>query len=602
MQTLNDTHQQFAAFFESKTLQPFAYWVSKKLSEGHICFDLNEIANEQENLPTYYKNAVFNEITLAKESLVTSQNKPKQPFLLHNNKLYLQRYFNYESHILAKIFELGNSELEFVNERIEKLKTLNSFIKTLFTTPYKTTETNWQLVATITGVLNNFTIITGGPGTGKTTTVAKILAILFAINPNLKVALAAPTGKAAARMAESLKASTALATSNIPESIAAKFGLLQPSTIHRLLGFIKNSPYFKHNQTNPLNYDVVIVDEASMIDVALFAKLLNAIGPQTRIILLGDKNQLASVEAGSLFGDLCQTQQNLNLFNTQTAAFINNFVNNVEEEINANSIANNHQNHPLYQHIVELKFSHRFKNNEGIGLFSKAIIENNVSQINNFILAKADTQVAIDTQYSKTFFEDFIAGYEEYIHESDIKVALQKFNKLRILCAIRESDQGLYALNKNVEKYLSSKNLIDTRSEFYNHRPIIITSNNYVLELFNGDIGLIRPDEDGELKAWFEGENGEIKSVLPGLINKTETVYAMTIHKSQGSEFEQVLVVLPQQQNIAILTRELLYTGITRAKSKVFLQGTQAVILQAADAQVKRTSGIAGRFLEPQNF
>ncbi|TAH03425.1 MAG: exodeoxyribonuclease V subunit alpha [Sphingobacteriales bacterium] len=602
MQTLNDTHQQFAAFFESKTLQPFAYWVSKKLSEGHICFDLNEIASEQENLPSYYKNADFNEITLAKESLVTTQNKPKQPFVLHNNKLYLQRYFNYESQILAKIFELGNSELGFVNERMEILKTLSSFIKTLFASPYKTTETNWQLVATITGVLNNFTIITGGPGTGKTTTVAKILAILFAINPNLKVALAAPTGKAAARMAESLKASTALATSNIPESIAAKFDLLQPSTIHRLLGFIKNSPYFKHSQTNPLNYDVVIVDEGSMIDVALFAKLLNAIGLQTRLILLGDKNQLASVEAGSLFGDLCQAQQNLNLFNTQTATFINDFVNNVEEEINANSIGNNHPNHPLYQHIVELKFSHRFKNNEGIGLFSKAIIENNVNQINNFILAKADAQVAIDTQYSKIFFEDFIAGYEEYIHESDIKIALQKFNKLRILCAIRESDQGLYALNKNVEKYLSSENLIDTRSEFYNHRPIIITSNNYVLELFNGDIGLIRPDEDGELKAWFEGENGEIKSVLPGLINQAETVYAMTIHKSQGSEFEQVLVVLPQQQNIAILTRELLYTGITRAKSKVFLQGSETVILQATDAQVKRTSGIADRFLEPQNF
>lgn len=602
MQTLNDTHQQFAAFFESKTLQPFAYWVSKKLSEGHICFDLNEIASEQENLPIYYKNAVFNEITLAKESLVTTQNKPKQPFVIHNNKLYLQRYFNYESQILAKIFELGNSELGFVNERMEKLKTLSSFIKTLFASPYKTTETNWQLVATITGVLNNFTIITGGPGTGKTTTVAKILAILFAINPNLKVALAAPTGKAAARMAESLKASTAFATSNIPESIAANFDLLQPSTIHRLLGFIKNSPHFKHSQTNPLNYDVVIVDEASMIDVALFAKLLNAIGPQTRLILLGDKNQLASVEAGSLFGDLCQAQQNLNLFSTQTAAFINDFVNNVEEEVNADSIGNNHPNHPLYQHIVELKFSHRFKNNEGIGLFSKAIIENNVSQINNFILAKTDTQVAIDTQYSKIFFEDFIAGYEEYIHESDIKIALQKFNKLRILCAIRESDQGLYALNKNVEKYLSSKNLIDTRNEFYNHRPIIITSNNYVLELFNGDIGLIRPDEDGELKAWFEGENGEIKSALPGLINQAETVYAMTIHKSQGSEFGQVLVVLPQQQNIAILTRELLYTGITRAKSKVFLQASETVILQAADAQVKRTSGIADRFLEPQNF
>ncbi len=598
MQTLNDTHQQFAAFFESKTLQPFAYWVSKKLSEGHICFDLNEIANEQENLPTYYKNAFINEITLTKESLVTTQNKPKQPFVLHNNKLYLQRYFNYESQILVKILELGNCELEFVNERIEKLKTLNSFIKTLFASPYKTTETNWQLVATITGVLNNFTIITGGPGTGKTTTVAKILAILFATNPNLKVALAAPTGKAAARMAESLKAATSSAIANIPQNIAAKFELLQPATIQRLLGFIPNSLYFKYNQNNPLNYDVVIIDEASMIDVALFAKLLNAIDRKTRLILLGDKNQLASVEAGSLFGDLCQAQQNINLFNAHTATFINSFTTTNEEKISTQNIAENTLNHPLFKHIVELKFSHRFTNNQGIGQFSKAIIHNNTAQITDFILANADAQVAIDTQYNKTFLDNFIQGYQEYINESDTKIALQKFNKLRILCAIRESDQGLYALNKYVEKHLISKNLIDNRTEFYNHRPIIITSNNYVLELFNGDIGLIRPDKDGELKAWFEGENGEIKSVLPGLINQAETVYAMTIHKSQGSEFEQVLVVLPQQQNIAILTRELLYTGITRAKNKVFLQASEAVILQTAQAQVKRTSGIVQRFLE----
>lgn len=596
MQTLNDTHQQFAAFFESKTLQPFAYLVSKKLSEGHICFDLDELKEEQENLPNYYKNIILDKITITKEPLVTSQNKPKQPFVLHNNKVYLQRYFNYESEILAKIFDMVNREQFEIKKRKETLKTHSHLIKTLFATAHITNQTNWQLVATIMGILNNFTIITGGPGTGKTTTVAKILQILYAINADLKVALVAPTGKAAARMAESLKATAASGISNIPQNIAAKFANLQPATIQRLLGDIRNSPYFKHNHTNPLNYDVVIVDEASMIDVTLFAKLLNAIEPQTRIILLGDKNQLASVEAGCLFGDLCQAQLNLNLFNSQTAAFINSFVNNVEENINTSNINNN--KHLLFQHIIELKISHRFNNKEGIGLFSKAIIENNATQINEFIWADADAQVNIDTQYSKIFIEDFVVGYQDYIHESDIKIALQKFNKLRILCAIRESEQGVYALNKYVEKYLCSKNLIDTRTEFYNHRPIIITSNNYVLELYNGDIGIIRPDNEGNFRAWFEGENGEIKSVLPGLINQAETVYAMTIHKSQGSEFEQVLVVLPQQQNIAILTRELLYTGITRAKNKVFLQGSQTVILQAAEAQVKRTSGIADRLLE----
>jgi len=608
MQTLNDVHQQFAAFFESKTLQPFAYWVYKKLTEGHICFDVDELETEKENLPNYYKNTVFSSQSLANEPLVSRKNLPKQPFVLHNNKLYLQRYFNYESEILGKIIEIvsgewgvGSEELGVASGGIEKIKILRPFINKLFESDNTNDSTNWQLVATLVGVLNNFIIITGGPGTGKTTTVAKILAILFQINPNLKVTLAAPTGKAAARMAESLKATTSSSSSNIPVDIAAKFEFLQPATLHRLLGFIPNSPYFKHNQNNPLNYDVVIVDEASMIDVALFAKLLNAISPQTRLILLGDKNQLASVEAGSLFGDLCQAQPSLNLFNEKTAAFINEFTNNEKQIIGKANIIDNYLNHPLYQHIVELKFSHRFKNSEGIGQFSKSIIENNQTQITKFILANADAQVSIDTHYNNKFLEDFIVGYEEYIHENDIKIALQKFNKLRILCAIRESDQGLFVLNKTVEKYLSRKNLIDTRIEFYEHRPIIITSNNYALKLFNGDIGIVRKDENGELKVWFEGENNQLVAILPDLINKAETVYAMTIHKSQGSEFEQVMVVLPKQQNIAILTRELLYTGLTRAKNKVFLQGSQAVILQAAQAQVKRTSGIAQRFLESQN-
>ncbi len=598
MQTLTDTHQQFASFFESKTLQPFAYLVSKKLSEGNICFDVQALDNEIENLPNYYKKTIINHTALANEPLVATENSPKQPFILHNNRLYLQRYFNYESQILSSIIKMCNAELGVINSRMDALKTHNQLIKKLFDTTFKSNQTNWQLVAAISGVLNNFTIITGGPGTGKTTTVAKILAILYAINPNLKVALAAPTGKAASRMAESLKTTITNTTSNIPENIKANFALLQPLTIHRLLGFITNSLYFKHNETNPLNYDVVIVDEASMIDVAQFAKLLNAIGPQTRLILLGDKNQLASVQAGSIFGDLCQAQAKLNLFNVPTANFINSFFEDESQHIEADNVSKNTLQHTLFQHIIELQFSHRFKNNEGIGLFSKAIIQNNQAQIIDFITANTDAQVAIDTQCNAVFFDDFIAGYEAYIHESDIKMALKKFNKLRVLCAIRQGEQGLYTLNKNIEKYLSHKNLIDTRTEFYKHRPIIITSNNYDLDLFNGDIGIVRPDVDGNLKVWFEDAAGELKSVLPSLINQAETVYVMTIHKCQGSEFEQVLVVLPQQQNIAILTRELLYTGITRAKNKVFLQASQAVILQAAQGQVKRTSGIGQRFLE----
>ena len=599
MQTLNDTHQQFASFFKSETLQPFAYLVSKKLSEGHICLDLTDLEQEIKNLPLSYKFNNLDQSTLKNERLVALAQDEKQPFIYHNDRLYLQRYFNYETIILKKVFDLVKNGSVLTKKRTDEVLQQRGYIQKLFEVKNAGTQTDWQLVATISGVLNNFTIITGGPGTGKTTTVAKLLAILFAINPDLKVALAAPTGKAAARMAESLKASARTESSPIGDAIASKFQSLEPSTLHRLLINIKDTPYFKHNNQNPLNVDVLIVDESSMIDVALFAKLLDAVGSSTRVILLGDKNQLASVEAGSLFGDLCDAQKELNCFTEERSTLINSFIDNPTHKISSLNYRNS-STHPLFQHVIELQFSHRFKSDEGIGKFSKAIILNQQSLIKEFLSPKADAQVIIDTQYAKSVFEEFIKGYEAYIHESDIKKALKSFNELRILCAIRESENGLYAINRRVEKYLSDKNLIDTRTEFYNNRPIMVTRNNYALDLLNGEVGIIRPDKNGTLKAWFEDKDGEIKSVSPGLISKVETVFVMTIHKSQGSEFNNVLVILPQQEDIAIITRELLYTAVTRAKKQVIVQSSETVLLKSAEAQVKRASGIADRFLETE--
>ena len=593
MQTLNDVHQQFASFFKSETLQPYAYLVSKKLSEGHICLRLDELDTEKENLPAYYKwNGV---VDLLKEKLVTSVEGINQPFVLHNKRLYLQRYFNYETMILNRIMEFIAAEKILEAERTDLLNKHQSFIKGLFNSagPEGKIIANWPLAAVITGILNNFTIITGGPGTGKTTTVAKILAILFMMDPGLKVALAAPTGKAAARMAESLKK----ANLQVDAGITEKFQSMQPSTIHRLLNYVPDSPYFKHNRQNPLDYDVLIIDESSMIDVALFAKLLDAIGPKTRLILLGDKDQLASVEAGSLFGDLCQAQKSLNIFTESRAGLINSFSELSSAQITQNSIAKK-ADHPLFQHIIELQYSHRFKSEEGIGNFSGALIQNDEEVIQSFLISGADLQVQVDMEYSQKLFEDFVKGYEEYIREKDIKTALLKLNGLKILCAIRDGEQGLYALNRKVEKYLSERKLISLTNEFYEHRPILVSSNNYVLGLFNGDVGIIRKDEKGVLKAWFEDSEGKIIPFIPGLLSSVETVYAMTIHKSQGSEFDRVMLVLPDVENISILTRELVYTGLTRAKSRILLQGREAIILQAANVRVQRASGIAQRFSE----
>jgi exodeoxyribonuclease V alpha subunit len=596
MHTINDVHQQFAEYFNIPVLKPYAYLLSKKISEGHICLHLDKLTEAETELPDYCTNMVTGSAPLKNVPLVATNATDKEPFVLYQDRLYLQRYFHYETIFLHRIHQFLESEKASLEERTVILNKQKEFILSLFDTNDVVDENapaDWQLAAAVNGVLNNFTIITGGPGTGKTTTVAKILAILFNIDPALKVALAAPTGKAAARMAESLRNTKLPVNAALMEELQR----LSPSTIHRLLKTIKDSPYFRHNAENPLNYDVVIVDESSMIDIALFAKLLDAIGPDTRLILLGDKDQLASVEAGSLFGDLCQAQEQLNLFTADRIKLINSFITDQRRHIPDSQISED-ATHPLFQHLVELRRSHRFTGHKGIGKFSKAIIRNERSVLEEFLQPGHDEQVVIDTDYSTALFHNFVAGYEDFIKEKDTISALHKLNNLRVLCAVREGEQGLYAINKIIEKYLYDKKLIRINAEFYENRPIILTRNYYEHNLFNGDTGIIRPDEKGVLMAWFEDSTGALKAVLPGYLTEAQTVFAMTIHKSQGSEFNKVLVILPVTANVAILTRELVYTAVTRARTMVYLQSSAEVLLQAAERSVERASGIANRFIE----
>lgn len=597
MHALNDVHQQFAEYFGIPALKPYAYLLSKKLSEGHICLHLDQLTTSADDLPAYYSLLSGSSQQLEALPLVGKNGDDRQPFVLYQNRLYLQRYFRYETGFLQRIRQFLAEEEAQLPHRLALLRQHRAFISQLFTNPGKgstdTTEdlADWPLAAAITGILHNFTIITGGPGTGKTTTVAKILSLLYTTNPALKVALAAPTGKAAARMAESLRQTTL----PLEATILEKFQALHPSTIHRLLKPVAGTPYFRHNQQNPLSYDVVIVDECSMIDVALFAKLLDAIAPGTRLIMLGDKDQLASVEAGSLFGDLCLAQPILNQFSPERLALINEFIEDARYRLPESHISDQHH-HPLFQHLVELRRSHRFTGHTGIGSFSKAVINNDAAALQQFLPPATDEQVVIDPLYSNDLFEKFIAGYAAFIAEKDISSALRKMNALRVLCAVREGEQGLYAINTRIEKWLDSKKLIQYTVPFYENRPIILTRNYYEHGLFNGDTGIIRANEQGVLMAWFEDSTGTLKAIMPGYLSEAETVFAMTIHKSQGSEFDEVLVVLPSIANSPLLTRELLYTAVTRARKRVYLQGSGETILTAAQRVVERASGIAARF------
>lgn len=585
MPLIHDVHQQFAEYFNNETLKPYFYLLSKRLSEGHICLDLNHL--NLSDLPEGYK---LSSIEAISNEYLVSTTEEKKPIVLQNNRLYLERYYYYETVILNAIKSFTNT-VHSTAINVDQIKDTFGYLRPMLSNS-SPGEINWQTVGVIQAVVNNFTIITGGPGTGKTTTVAKILSALFRQNKNLKVALAAPTGKAATRMAESLKNSLENA-----DELKNQFGSLEPATIHRLLGYKRDSIHFRHNSENPLDFDVIIIDEASMIDVALFAKLLDAIEPNKKLILLGDKDQLASVEAGSLFGDLCLAQKQLNYLPATLKDLYKELLN--AEEFNLLlPYFSETSKHSLFGHVIELRKSYRFSDDEGIGKLSKAIIRNDVSTIKS-VFENKDDKVIIDPFYSNEIFTKFVSKFHSYIHEKDIKLALKKLNDARILCALREGDSGVKETNKRVEKYLKEKGWLRVNSEFYENRPVIITKNDYELQLFNGDIGIVRKDEsDDKLKLWFEDNEGGLKKVYPGSVNYAETVFAMTVHKSQGSEFKEVLIILPQAEEIPILTRELLYTAITRAKEKVTIQGQQKVVMKSANTRVVRGSGLADRFHE----
>ena len=331
-----------------------------------------------------------------------------------------------------------------------------------------------------------------------------------------------------------------------------------------------------------------------MIDVALFAKLLAAIGSNTRLLLLGDKNQLASVEAGSLFGDLCSEKTAINHFTQDATSLINSLVPDTERHIPA---ATPYIQHPLAEHIIELQYSHRFNSRSDIGMFSDAVLHNHTDGLEAFFNKSDRKDVQIVSLDNDAALLEFIDGYEAYIRENDIATALKILQQQRMLCAVREGKGGLYDCNQIAESRLKKNGLLQPDSQFYENRPVMITRNNYELGLVNGDIGIVRTIQ-GEKKLWLDAGNGNVRGINTNYIQEAETVFAMTIHKSQGSEYNRVFIRLPNQADIPILTRELLYTAVTRAKQTAIIQTSEAVLKATAAGSVQRASGITNRMDE----
>ena len=545
-QTFSQLDRVFARFLSERSLldasQKLAFEnivmsLSFEQSQGHSCMQINAVAQ-----------ALILESGLA----LTLTNSPDTttilPLVVEQDRLYLHRYWFYEQRLAQQLTKMtqGNISPEL------KTTTDSSF---LFDKYFGiSTSIDWQRAAAIMAVNQDFCMITGGPGTGKTTTVVKILALLQELSDQpLLIALAAPTGKAAMRLQESIGFNkTALPCSAEIKSAIPEIVM----TLHRLLGAKPPSPYFRHNAKQPLVYDLVVVDEASMVDLALMSKLLDALKLGAKLILLGDKDQLASVESGSVLADLTMA---------------------------------------LPQQTLELQKSHRF--DEDIKNFALAINQQQdreawqLLQIGNKNIALLETDLIDYISQQQIAYLHLISKGAEF---SDIYKA---FNRFQALCAIRLGKNSVADITHAVEQSLSNKKLIHISGLWYCGRPIMITQNNADLQLYNGDIGIcLRDKEQGDqLRVFFQRADGTIRKYLPARIPHCETVFAMTIHKSQGSEFEEVLIILPET-NSPLLTKELLYTAITRAKKTIKLVTNMAVFSSTVRQRVQRVTGLVDKF------
>lgn len=590
MQQNTNVHHAFASYFAKDDLYPFLYQLSRKMAEGNVCLYVNEVSEDE-------GPALPDAAILTRHELV-GDPEAIRPFILFEDRLYLHRFFHYERKFVAQVKALLNSESAYYKSRHDFLVQQEGLIVSQLFPDGNGTAPDWQLIACLNSFLNQFSIISGGPGTGKTTTVVKLLALFLLEQPDTKISICAPTGKAKVRLEEGLrKAKRTFKGTSIPEYIAGTIATLQASTIHSLLGYIPGSIHFKHHAAHTLDADILIVDESSMVDMALFYKLMQAVDTsRTRVILLGDKHQLASVDAGSVFRDLCSEEKYINHFDLERATLLNQFIKDPARRLNASdqsgSIA-----YPLFQHIVELQHSYRFDDQKGIGKLSKAVLQGDEMTIRDIVGAPAEEVGIYPFGTLPDWLQEFAtllkAEQGGYIGQPEVTTALERITASTILCAVKEGRTGVAALNEQVTRLL-----FHPEETFYEERLIMVLQNQPQEGIYNGDMGIVRKadPEQESLMVYFPQSDTGYESLSPAQILVCDSAYAMTIHKSQGSEFDAVLIVLPEKADHQLLTRELLYTAITRARKRVIIVGDIEVVLAASAHTVRRISGIQQQF------
>ncbi|MCW7552088.1 exodeoxyribonuclease V subunit alpha [Endozoicomonas gorgoniicola] len=648
---------QFARFLQEMGGEPLTVLagalVSHELASGNVCLSLEDI--EQQSL-----FGIDQEALQSLEPLLVSGNWQEQlsgsrlvsdgsegsaptPLVLNRNRLYLYRYWHFEHRvaeilrnktardvepttirtILDRLFQrdyallLDNLKSE-PDQRAAVIKWLD-IVKpdeldwdTIGQTIQQANSgddlnnldklipehacLNWQKVAAALAATQSFSVISGGPGTGKTTTVTRLLAMLVELEQQTKgkapvIRLVAPTGKAAARLTESIGG--ALEKLHCSESVRSNIPS-EAGTIHRLLGVIPNSTEFRHHRDNPIHLDILVVDEASMVDLPMMNRLLDALPTDARIILLGDRDQLASVDAGSVLGDICAAAGNTYTEKQQEQL----------QQLTGYDLRTElpETNATIHDCFCLLQKSYRFDASSGIGQLAAAVNGGKVKHTRTVWEAgfhDIRRHLLNDSGY-QTMLQLCVEQYRPYLQAikegMPARKVLAAFNQFRLLCALREGVYGVEGLNLEIRSTLARHRLIERETLWYPGRPVLITRNDHGLGLYNGDIGITLAGADDRLRVVFQLPDGSLKELLPSRLPAHETVYAMTIHKSQGSEFAHTAMILPDKIN-PVLTRELVYTGITRAKRMLELFTTDAVFNQSVARQTHRSSGLKERLL-----
>lgn len=567
--------------------------LSRARAAGHSCIVMDEwagcVVDAGGPLGTLPARAAWEQVL--ERSDIVGDGSSVTP-LVHDGRgrVYLYRYWAAEQRVARAVIERARAAYDFAGG----LAGLAGEFARMFPAAAGG-DLDMQGVAAAAALGGRLAVVSGGPGTGKTTTVARILALLATARPADRMTVAAPTGKAAARIGEAL--ADELAHIEIDDAVRARIPS-EAATLHRLLG-ARADGAFRYGPSRRLPYDVVVVDEASMVDLILIDALFAAVEPDARIVLLGDEDQLASVEAGFVFADLCRAAR-------LPAGSVDTYVlpprlRRAYRALTGGKPEAATEPPGLADVAVVLRRNYRFGEDSEIGRLAAAVRAGAADAALALLAgcrAQARPAVTLRAQPERPL--DVAAQLEPtwvaLLEADDPAAALEILGRARILCAGRAGPWGTASINLAVERLLAARGGPSTRAAtgsgpWYRGRPVMITSNDYGVGLFNGDIGLCWPDADGRTRVWFPTLDGRPRAIAPARLPAHETAWAMTVHKSQGSEFESVVLLLPPGES-RLCTRELVYTGLTRARRTLSIIADESVLRSAIEHRALRGSGL----------